>query len=177
MIPKKTYTIITVLFAIAVFGSCTRDKDETNNDKGMANGKVTFTISGDINGTKEGTSSIVTVEGDNPYYLISNHDGNSNDDHTFSLTFYKNFIDNSITHPQAGTYPIESVANLSNQEDFGWFLPIWLVGKNILGKGTISIVSNSNNQLKGTFDFIGTESYGTQGEIKVSHGQFSATIN
>lgn len=64
MIPKKTYTIITVLFAIAVFGSCTRDKDETNNDKGMANGKVTFTISGDINGTKEGTSSIVTVEGD-----------------------------------------------------------------------------------------------------------------
>ena len=49
--------------------------------------------------------------------------------------------------------------------------------KEYIGKGTISIVSNSNNQLKGTFDFIGTESYGTQGEIKVSHGQFSATIN
>tara|TARA_R110000850_G_scaffold150497_1_gene273319 strand:+ start:239132 stop:239668 length:537 start_codon:yes stop_codon:yes gene_type:complete len=172
------YFILTLLFT---FTACTDDDDNGNNGDGPNVGanEITFDISGAVEGEKSGASYVVIVQDFS--YLISSNDGTSSSDQTFSLVFHKSFDDgNASANPAPGTYPIGTVGDLMDQDGF------WVVysdtqnnqefgGQNV--DGTLTITSNSNNQLKGTFEFSAGSYEGSEGTITVTNGSFSAAID
>ncbi|PVW16273.1 hypothetical protein DDV96_03110 [Marixanthomonas spongiae] len=155
---------------------CSKDDDQSDDSNNASKNQITFDISGAVEGKKTGSSYIVIVEGVN--YSISNNDGTSIDDQTFSLSFYKKFKDNSTTNPAKGTYPIDDVVNLTDTDGF------WIVYTDTVNdidfsqdvSGTLTITSNTNNQLKGTFEFSAS-SRETGETITVTNGKFSAAID
>lgn len=171
------YLILILLFSLT---ACSSDDDNgnINNNSSVGDNEITFDISGAVEGNKSGSSYVIVV-GDFSY-IISNNDGTSSADQTFSLAFHKSFDDNNIANPTPGTYPIGTVTDLADVNGF------WVVytdtrsgeefgGQNV--SGTMTITSNNNNQLKGTFEFSAGGYDTTEGTITVTNGSFSAAID
>ncbi|WP_185155950.1 DUF6252 family protein, partial [Fulvivirga kasyanovii] len=133
-------------------------------------------ISGAVEAEKKGSSYIVVVAGST--YMISNNDGTSASDQTFSLAFYKNFQDNSTSNPAVGTYPIGTAVDLVNEDGFLVVYTDTQTGKDYSKdvSGTLTITNNSNNQLRGTFEFAASNT-NQGGSIQVTNGKFSAAID
>ncbi len=170
------FLILTLLFA---FTACNGDDDSNGDGPNVGANEITFDISGAVEGEKSGSSYVVVVGGTDSY-LISNNDGTSAETQTFSLVFYKSFENNPTANPAPGTYPIGTVGDLVNEDGF------WVVytdtqsgeefgGQNV--SGTMTITSNTNNQLKGTFEFTAGGYGTTEGTITVTNGRFSAAID
>lgn len=171
------FIILTLLFSLT---ACSGDDDNGNNGDNPSVGanEITFDISGAVEGNKTGSSYVIIV-GDFSY-IISNNDGTSSADQTFSLAFHKSFDDNTAANPAPGTYPIGTVTDLADEDGF------WVVytdtqsseefgGQNV--SGTLTITSNNNNQLRGTFEFTAGGYDTTEGTITVTNGSFSAAID
>lgn len=179
---RISITSMLVFLSLIVCMACSNDDDNNNNGNEPSNNlnKISFDISGYVDGNKTGGSYVVIVEDYNTY-MISSHDGTSNTNQTFSLNFYKDFEDTSTENPAPGTYPIGTVVDLVDQDGF------WLVYTDTQNNiefgsgtdnvsGTLTITSNTNNLLKGTFEFTATKNQ-TGESIQVTNGQFSAAID
>lgn len=173
---KKLCSIL--MLSVLITTACSSDDDSNNNNDNQAN-TIEFDISGDESGSKEGSAYIVTVDSANSY-MISGNDGNSQETQTFSLVFYKSFASNPLSNPEPGTYPIATSTELLDTDGF------WVVYTNTQDQvdygtqnvqGTLTITSNSNNQLKGTFQFSAGSHNQTVGTINVTNGTFSAAID
>lgn len=96
------------------------------------------------------------------------------------------FVQNStdeIALPQPGEYPlVQGVANTHDQNSFNATISAWtntmtetgitFGGNNGAVNGTLRIISNTDNIIKGTFSF---EAFSENGEkITVTNGQFAA---
>ncbi|MBR9757479.1 MAG: hypothetical protein GYB39_05320 [Algicola sp.] len=180
---KKAMTSTCVLALTLFTLSCSNDDDNNNPNNTppntTQNNQMAFDIAGDVTGSKTGSSSIVTVENANNTYMISNHDGTSFDTQTFSLVFYKAFSDNTLANPSPGTYPIANVGHLIDQDGFWAVYTDTQTGEDYGSgnlSGTLTITSNTNNQLKGTFEFSAENLSGTK-TITVTNGTFSAAID
>ena len=158
--------------------SCSGD-DDNNDDNPIAGNSISFDIGGAETGSKEGMAYVVTVDS-NDMYMISANDGTSLETQTFSLVFYKSFESDPLGNPAPGTYPIATTAELLDTDGF------WVVYTNTQtgvdygatgASGTLTITSNSNNQLKGSFQFSAESQGNPATTIEVTNGTFSAAID
>ncbi|WP_417875096.1 DUF6252 family protein [Xanthomarina gelatinilytica] len=174
---------ITLLTLFLSFMACSND-DDSNDNTGMEDitiplNQMTFDITGTVEGAKSGFCYVNIIGSSS--YMVSSNDGTSAADQTFGLTFYKSFVDDPVGNPAPGTYPIGTVVDVSGIDGF-WVVYTDTQNDTEFGSGTdavsgsLTIISNTNNELKGTFEFTATNNQ-TGESIQVTNGKFSAAID
>lgn len=174
---------ITLLTLFLSFMACSND-DDSNDNTGMEDipiplNEMSFDISGAVDGSKSGYCYVLIV-GESSY-MVSSNDGTSAADQTFGITLYKDFEEDPVGNPAPGTYPIGTVVDVSGIDGF-WVVYTDTQNDTEFGSGTdavsgsLTIISNTNNELKGTFEFTATNNQ-TGESIQVTNGKFSAAID
>lgn len=185
---KQTYFLAILMTSSLFLFSCSSDDDNSNSDTSVTieDGRISFDISGFENASMEGD---VVYHLNNQYnikYLnISLDDAIIYNDKIWRISFEQN-SNNTISLPEPGEYPIiQGLANTYDQNSFNATISMFtdtmtdtgthFGGNNGAVNGTLTIVSNTDNIIKGTFSF---EAYSSNGEkITVSNGKFSAPKN
>lgn len=174
-----------LIASLALF-SCSKDDDENETPDTTVNiedGHIAFEVSGFENASMEGD---VVYHLNNQYnikYLnISLDDAIIYNDKIWRISFEQN-SNNTISLPEPGEYHIiQGLANTYDQNSFNVTISMFtdtmtdtgthFGGNNGAVNGALTIVSNTDNIIKGTFSF---EAYTTDGEkITVTNGQFAA---
>lgn len=188
---KQTHFFVALVVASIFLFSCSKDDDENENINPVStvtinDGRIAFDVSG-----FEDTS----MEGDVVYYLnnqysvkyfdISDDEGILHNNKTWYINFKQNSNDN-IDLPEPGEYPIvQGFENTYDQTSFNATISAWtdlmtetgtsFGGNNGAISGTLTIISNTDGIVKGTFSF---EAFSEDGEkITVTNGQFAAPKN
>lgn len=166
--------------------SCNKDDDgNTGADSSVtiADGRIAFEVSGYEEASMEGgvvyyLNNIYDIK----YFQISDDGGISQDSGIWHIRFEQNSSE-SIALPEPGEYPIvQGLANTNNLTSFNATISVWtdrmtetgttFGGNNGAVNGTLKIVSNTDDTVKGTFSF---EAYSSDGQkITVTKGQFAA---
>lgn len=166
--------------------SCNKDDDgNTGADSSVtiADGRIAFEVSGYEEASMEGDvvyylNNIYDIK----YFQISDDGGISQDSGIWHIRFEQNSSE-SIALPEPGEYPIvQGLANTNDLTSFNATISVWtdvmtetgttFGGNNGAVNGTLKIVSNTDDTVKGTFSF---EAYSSDGQkITVTKGQFAA---
>ena len=170
------YTAL-LIFSFLLF-SCNKDDDTSNsnnnNSKNIGVNKIAMDVSGSQTGHMSG-NAFIEIHNSQGYNTFEIEGGDASEA-TFKINFYTyNGSSNPVPWPEKGTYPLDSGADIINGKgykvDFE-YIPEWRdYSKNVTG--SLTITDNSNNQLKGTFEFSADEN-GDNGSITVTNGTFHA---
>ena len=178
------YSVLIIVSLLLV--SCNKDDDSTNDSDTSVNievGRIAFDVSG---------FETAGMDGDVVYFLnnsyslkyltISNDAHIIHNDKIWNITIEQNSND-AIALPEPGEYPIvQGLSNTYDQTSFNATISMFtdmmtdtgthFGGNNGAITGTLKIVSNTDNIIKGTFNF---EAFTSDGEkITVTNGQFAA---
>ena len=175
---------IILLTLFLSFMACSNDEDTNDNTTGMEDitiplNQMTFDITGTVEGAKSGFCYVNIIGSSS--YMVSSNDGTSAADQTFGITLYKDFEEDPVGNPAPGTYPIGTVVDVSGIDGF-WVVYTDTQNDTEFGSGTdavsgsLTIISNTNNELKGSFEFSATNNQ-TGESIQVTNGKFSAAID
>lgn len=182
---KQTYFLAILMTSSLFLFSCSSDDDNSNSDTSVTieDGRISFDISDFENASME--SDVVYYLNNQyniKYFQIADDEGIYHNDAIWHIHFEQNSND-EIALPEPGEYPIvQGLVNTYDQTSFNATISVWtdimtetgvtFGGNNGVVNGTIKIVSNTNDIVKGTFSF---EAYSSNGEkITVSNGKFSA---
>lgn len=185
---KQTYLLAILMTSSLFLFSCSSDDDNSNSDTSVTieDGRISFDISDFENASME--SDVVYYLNNQyniKYFQIANDEGIYHNVAIWHIRFEQNSND-EIALPEPGEYPIvQGLVNTYDQTSFNATISVWtdimtetgvtFGGNNGVVNGTIKIVSNTNDIVKGTFSF---EAYSSNGEkITVSNGKFSAPKN
>lgn len=171
---SKTMKFLLVLFIpMGLFLlSCDNDDDD-NGGGGGSLGSVSFDISGDVEGSKEGQAAL--LESSLGSIFFSFNDFNPQ---TYSLTFHwgPTTTGGGTPIPGEGTYSISNSVDASQNNGF------WVVYTNTENgeeyglegvSGSLTISDYGSNFIEGTFNFTAGQFDG-EGTITVSNGVFTA---
>lgn len=174
---RITYLIAITWIAGLLTLSCS-ESSVGNDDLGLGN--ATFSVSGDVEGSKSGMADFSDFNMNNLYsWDISIHDF---DPQTFSLQFMI-VSDSEIERPSTGTYSIgnepdsDFTASFTDTED-GFDNSVEY--STLFGEysGTLTITESNNDVVKGTFSFTaGEENFDPEvpnREVSVTNGEFEA---
>lgn len=190
-IVNQIYSFSLIIIASLVIASCSKnDDDPSNNHQNdlvtIEDGGIAFDVSDFENTSMEGEVTYYLNNQYNiKYFQVSNNEAIYHNGRIWNITFEQN-SNNHIALPEPGEYPIvQGLSNTYNQNSFNATISMFTDTMTDLGthfggnngsiSGTINIVSNTNNIIKGTFSF---EAYSSAGEkITVTNGQFAAPKN
>lgn len=168
---------IYIIAALLLF-SCSSDDNGNNPEPGnnVELNEMSLDVSGSVVGPRSGKSVITTSNGKG--YNTFEIDGSDGPDATFEINFYTyNGGNDPVPWPEKGTYSLNSDADYTNGKGFRVsFEDVveWRdYSRNVTG--TLTITDNSNERLKGTFEFSADEHGGT-GSISVTNGVFYASM-
>ncbi|MFA5556776.1 MAG: hypothetical protein WCY06_03300 [Flavobacteriaceae bacterium] len=182
---KQIYFYTVLLVTTCLLFSCSKDDDSANDVASVTieDGRISFEISGYENATME--SEVVYFlnnQYDIKYLTISNDEAILYNDAVWHISFDQNSND-EIALPEPGEYPlVQGWSNTYDQTSFNATISVWTdtmtetgvtFGGNVGAvNGTLTIVSNTDEIIKGTFSF---EAFSSNGEkITVTNGQFAA---
>lgn len=183
---KQIHLYTTVIATCLFLFSCNKD-DDGNTGAGssvtIADGRIAFEVSGYEEATMEGdVVYFLNNSYDIKYLQITDDEGIIQGDGLWYIRFEQN-SNESIALPEPGEYPIvQGLANTNDQTSFNATISVWtdvmtetgitFGGNNGAVNGTLKIVSNADDIVKGTFSF---EAYSAEGEkITVTNGQFAS---
>ncbi len=171
---NKLYLILALLFIISLISCSDNSTSSDDNDQGSA----TFSVSGDLQGSRSGTASFPPVDATLYWdlWIYSIGDGG------FSLDI-RLFPDiETPGPPPTGTYTIgdhSADATVDYSEFTSGDIPQVFSTKDGGGYGgSITITASNNDMVRGTFQFTAgrwnesTESF--TGEISITNGNFTA---
>ncbi|PZD77105.1 hypothetical protein [Mesonia sp. K7] len=177
-----------LLASLALF-SCSKDDDENETPGTTVNiedGRIAFEVSGFENTFMEGdVVYYLNNQYDIKYFQIADNEAITHNDAMWHITFEQN-SNNEIALPEPGEYPIvQGLTDTYDQTSFNATISAWtnvmtetgttFGGNNGAVTGTLTIVSNTDEIVKGTFSF---EAFSSEGEkITVTNGQFAAPKN
>lgn len=176
---KRTQKFSIYIVASLLFFSCSNDDDGNDPEPGnnVALNEIALDISGSVTGPRSGAAEIISYnsEGYNTFEI----EGSDTSDAAFNINFYTyNGGNNPVPWPEKGTYSLNSDDDYINGQGFRVnFEDIveWRdYSRNV--SGTLTITDNSNDRLKGTFEFSADEHGGT-GSISVTNGVFNAGMD
>ena len=175
---RQIQNVSIYIVASLILFSCSSDDNGNNPNPSntAALNEISLELSGSVVGPRSGKSVITTSNGKG--YNTFEIDGSDGPDATFEINFYTyNGGNDPVPWPEKGTYSLDSDADYKNGKGFSvQFEDIveWRdYSKNVTG--TLTITDNSNERLKGTFEFSADEHGGT-GSITVTNGAFYVTI-
>lgn len=175
---KQTHLFAIFILASLLLFSCSSDDDGNGPgpDDNVALNQISVDISGSATGKRSGEASISIFNGKG--YNTFEIEGSDGPDATFKIRFYTyNGGNDPVPWPEKGTYSLDSDADYTNGKgfsvDFEDVVEWREYSKNVTG--TLTITDNSNERLKGTFEFSADEHGGT-GSISVSNGAFYVGI-
>ncbi len=176
------------LLTIAIFSlalACGSDDDDNGGGPGpgpgggsSTGGTVSFEMSGDIDGAKDGFAYIGTYETDS----ISNYQFNFGDGDTYTLTLSR--MGEGIESPSVGVYTVGTITD----DDFGVSMEIFAMDNESEAisfhaasldedvGGMMDITSSSSSSAAGTFEFdlISYDDDGNERRVAITNGQFTA---
>lgn len=182
---KQTYLLAILMTSSLFLFSCSSDDDNSNSDTSVTieDGRISFDISDFENASMEADAVYYLNNQYNiKYFSISNEEAILYNDAIWHITLEQNSND-EISLPEPGEYPIiQGLANTYDQNSFNATISMFtdtmtdtgthFGGNNGAVNGTLTIVSNTDNIVKGTFSF---EAFSSDGEkITVTNGQFAA---
>ncbi len=188
---KHTPIYALLIVASLFIYSCSKDDDANGNNNSdttitVNDGRIAFDVSDFENTAMEGE---VVYHLNNQYnikYLkISLDEAIVLDDNIWRISIEQN-SNETLALPEPGEYPIvQGLTNTYNQDAFNATISMHtdemtdsgthFGGNNSEINGTLTIVSNTDDVIKGTFSF---EAYNPEGEkITVTNGQFVAPEN
>lgn len=183
---KQVRLYVKLIATCLLLFSCNKDDDgNTGADSSVtiADGRIAFEVSGYEEASMEGDvvyylNNIYDIK----YFQISDDGGISQDSGIWHIRFEQNSSE-SIALPEPGEYPIvQGLTNTNDLTSFNATISVWtdvmteagttFGGNNGAVNGTLKIVSNTDDTVKGTFSF---EAYSSDGQkITVTKGQFAA---
>lgn len=181
---KKTVLKVTLCLAISVlFTACSKDDD--NGDAIVPDGRISFDVS--IEGSDQDEAA--SLEADATYEIHHNTNGvrwvaiNGLAENIFSIGFRLNMEDDNVHLPSPGTYNLirtVSFGSLKEKTLRTQFYDYRGDGTDYYGgdggevEGTMTITSNDNGIITGSFSF---EAYNASENKKaiITNGKFSAT--
>jgi|GEM_PF-2135737 len=166
--------------------SCNKDDDgKTGADSSVtiADGRIAFEVSGYQEAVLEGdVAYYLNNSYDIKYFQVSDEGGIPQGEVMWNIRFEQNSSE-PIALPEPGEYPIvQGLANTDDLTSFNATISVWtdvmtetgttFGGNNGAVNGTLKIVSNTDDTVKGTYSF---EAYSSDGQkITVTKGQFAA---
>lgn len=186
---KQSYFFTILLVGTLFLFSCSKDDDGNDGSEGpgssvtIEDGRIAFDVSGFENTSMEGDAVYyLTNSYEINYFQISVDESILKNDRTWRISFEQNSTE-TIALPEPGEYPIvQSLTNTYDQTSFNATIAMFtdtmtdsgthFGGNNGAIDGTLKIISNTDNVVKGTFSF---EAFTSDGEkITVTNGQFAA---
>jgi hypothetical protein len=169
------YCMLLVIFSLYMYSCNNQENNDTVPGNGLNEHIGIFTISGEVEGQKQGDAAVVFSEMMGTQTInISIHDGRDGNQ-TFSLNFYQSGT--TVSLPDPGEY---SIGRTNNPDTDFWMVYTDVENGNEYGleaTGTIIIEETTQSHLRGRFAFEAENiDFDNDGTIAVEDGVFLARI-